>query len=486
MTVILWLRRDLRLHDNPAVAAAMATGQPVLPVHVRDDEDAGGHAPGGASRWWLHGSLESLAADFEARGNRLVLRTGPAAQVLAQLAAEVGARQVVWTRRYEPWALVQAASVRDRLQAAGASCREGGGGLLHDPAELRTGSGGPYRVFSPFWRALRERLRLPPEAAAPAHIPPAAKVTSEDLTDWGLRPTRPDWAGGLRDAWRPGEAGAASQLARFLDDGLSGYRTQRDIPGRDGTSRLSPHLHFGEIGPAQIWRAVAGRAMADFGDPWGGGAESFLSEIAWREFSQHLLAAFPDLPDKPLRPEFGAMPWRDAPDELAAWTRGRTGFPIVDAGMRQLWRTGWMHNRVRMIVASFLVKDLLIPWQAGEAWFWDTLVDADLASNAASWQWVAGSGADAAPYFRVFNPVSQGRKFDPDGAYVRRWVPELAGLSDAFIHEPWAASPIERAAAGVTLGLDYPNPIVDHAAARVRALAALETSRNTAGAESQD
>lgn len=480
MTVILWFRRDLRLADNPALAAAVATGRPVLPVYVRDDEDAGDNAPGGASRWWLHGSLESLAADLEARGSRLVLRSGPAAEVLARLAAEVDARQVFWTRRHEPWAVAQAASVRQRFGADGVDCHEGGGSLLHDPDDLRTGSGGPYRVFSPFWRALRERLRLAPETSAPEHMPPAPSVGSETLATWNLRPSAPDWAEGLREAWRPGEAGASSQLARFLDEGLAGYRTQRDIPGRDGTSRLSPHLHFGEIGPAQVWRAVAGRAVADFGDPWGGGAESFLSEIAWREFSQHLLAAFPDLPEKPLRPEFGAMPWRNAPEELAAWKRGLTGFPIVDAGMRQLWRTGWMHNRVRMIAASFLVKDLLIPWQAGEAWFWDTLVDADLASNAASWQWVAGSGADAAPYFRVFNPVSQGQKFDPDGAYVRRWVPELARLPDAFVHEPWAASPIERAAAGVTLGRDYPNPIVDHAAARVRALAALETAKAAA------
>lgn len=477
MTVIVWFRRDLRLADNAALAGAIASGEPVLPVYVLDDGDAGEHRPGAASQWWLHGSLQRLAADLEARGSRLVLRAGSAADVLSRLAKEVDARAVVCTRRHEPWAVAQEASVARELARVGVAFERHAGGLLHHPADLRTGSGGPYRVFSPFWRALRAQLSLPPEHPTPHRLPAAPDALSDVLDNWRLLPTKPDWAGGLRAEWTPGEAGAQRRLSVFLDNALGDYRDHRNLPGREGTSKLSPHLHFGEIGPAQIWRAVSDRAAAVYGDPWGGGAESFLSEIAWREFSFHLLADNPHMPERPLKPEFAAMPWRDAPRELEAWRRGQTGYPIVDAGMRQLWRTGWMHNRVRMIVASFLVKDLLIPWQTGEAWFWDTLVDADLANNAASWQWVSGCGADAAPYFRVFNPVSQGQKFDPDGAYVRRWVPELARLDADLIHAPWTASPIELSAAGVSLGIDYPEPIVDHAAARKRALAALEACR---------
>jgi deoxyribodipyrimidine photo-lyase len=301
-------------------------------------------------------------------------------------------------------------------------------------------------------------------------MPAASGVASESLDDWRLRPARPDWAGGLRRAWTPGEAGARSRLDVFLAKAVFGYAETRNLPAVSGTSRLSPHLHFGEIGPRQIWRAATAAGLAAHGDPFAPGVETFLSEVVWREFSAHLLHHFPSLPSEALKPDFDRMPWRDDAPGLAAWQTGATGYPIVDAGMRELWATGWMHNRVRMIVASFLVKDLLVDWRRGAAWFWDTLVDADLASNAASWQWVAGSGADASPYFRIFNPVTQGQKFDPDGAYVRRWVPELARLSPRLIHAPWTASASELAAARIRLGADYPRPIVDHAAARQRAL----------------
>jgi deoxyribodipyrimidine photo-lyase len=308
----------------------------------------------------------------------------------------------------------------------------------------------------------------------PVLTPWDGTVASEPLVALDLRPRAPDWAGGLRAAWEPGEAAARDRLSAFLGGAAARYRGDRDRPGVIGTSRLSPYLHFGEIGPRTVWLATRTAMAAGLPEAEGLG---FLRELGWREFSAHLLWQFPTLPDQPLRAEFAAFPWAGDRALLRAWERGRTGYPVVDAGLRELWTTGWMHNRVRMIVASFLVKDLLVPWQDGERWFWDTLVDADLASNAASWQWVAGCGADAAPYFRVFNPVLQGLKFDPDGAYVRRWVPELAGLPDARLHAPWEASPAELAAAGVRLGCDYPAPIVDHKAARQRALDAYAALR---------
>jgi deoxyribodipyrimidine photo-lyase len=339
--------------------------------------------------------------------------------------------------------------------------------LLHHPDRLRTQGGTPYGVFSPFGRALRAQVEIGEMVAAPGRIPAGPAVESDALESWGLLPTAPDWAAGLRAAWRPGEAGAQARLAEFVDGALGRYRAERDLPGVDGTSRLSPHFAWGEISPRQVWHA-------------GAGCEKFRDEVLWREFAAHLLWHHPALPEAPLRGEFAAMPWREDGAGLRAWQQGRTGVPIVDAGMRQLWQTGWIHNRVRMIVASFLAKHLMIPWQAGEAWFWDTLVDADLAQNAASWQWVAGCGADAAPYFRVFNPVLQGRKFDPDGAYVRRYVPELAALPDSAIHAPWEAPALVLAGAGVRLGATYPRPVVDLVAGRERALAAFAGLRRAA------
>jgi deoxyribodipyrimidine photo-lyase len=479
VTTLLWFRSDLRLADNPALAAALAQGRPVVPVYILDDEDAGLWRAGGASRWWLHHSLTALADDLAQRGSRLILRRGAAEEAVERLVAETGADAVVWNRRYEPWAVRRDERLKMTLKARGVAARSFNAGLLREPWEVMNGKGEPYRVFTPFWRALRAGLDLPTVIEAPQYIsPPHSWPKSEALSDWCLAPSRPDWAGGLRETWTPGEAGAQERLDDFLGRASLEYAEARNLPGREGTSRLSPHLHVGEVGPRQIWRALTAAALAETGTPMPSGVEVFLSEIAWREFSHQLLFYAPELPEQPLRPEFAAFPWASDPVGLRAWRKGLTGYPIVDAGMRQLWATGWMHNRVRMIVASFLIKHLLVDWREGQAWFWDTLVDADLANNAASWQWVAGSGADASPYFRIFNPVTQGQKFDPDGAYVRRWVPELAGLPDKPLHAPWTARPIELADAGVRLGAEYPAPIVDHARARERALAAYASTRN--------
>lgn len=477
--VIVWFRNDLRLADNRALAAASALG-PVIPVFVIDQVAAGRWWRGGASRWWLHRSLAALASDIEARGGRLLLRVGATAEVLARLADETGARTVCATRAYEPWARQLESDVHARLAADGISLKRFGGALLREPEELRTKAGEPFKVYSPLWRAL-VTLGEPrrPEPTPPALSFAPTPAPSEPLASLGLLPVKPDWSAGLAAEWTPGEAGAAARLERFVEAALAGYVEDRNRPDLPGTSRLSPHLHFGEISPNACWhRAKAAAAL----DPRAAkGLETFLKELVWREFSYHLLVHWPTLPDAPFRQEFEAFPWADDAPALTAWQCGRTGYPIVDAGMRELWTTGWMHNRVRMIVASFLVKDLLVPWQQGEAWFWDTLVDADLASNAASWQWVAGSGADAAPYFRIFNPISQGQKFDPEGTYVRRWVPELARVPASVVHTPWTAPALVLAEAGVVLGRTYPEPIVDHAMARERALAAFAALKRTSG-----
>jgi deoxyribodipyrimidine photo-lyase len=399
------------------------------------------------------------------------LRRGESARVLEALIGETGADAVYWNRCYEPHAIARDTAVKAALKARAIAVESFNGALLFEPWELRTQSGTPFKVFTPFHKAA---LRAPPpRAPLPAlkvlnAMAPA--VLSDALDSWGLRPTKPDWAGGLRQTWTPGEAGAQQRLTAFLDDVAAGYAKGRDLPGAPLTSRLSAHLHFGEIGPRQVWHATLGREQT-------AGTASFLREVIWREFAHHLLYYFPTLPEAPLRAEFARFSWRPDAAALSAWQRGRTGYPIVDAAMRELWTTGWMHNRARMIAASFLVKHLLQPWQAGAAWFWDTLVDADLANNSASWQWVAGCGSDAAPYFRVFNPVLQGRKFDGAGAYVRRWVPELAKLPDAWIHKPWEAPSDVLAAAGVALGPTYPHPIIGLGEGRNRALKAFRKIR---------
>jgi deoxyribodipyrimidine photo-lyase len=472
--VIVWFRRDLRLADNPALthalAHALASGRPVVPVYIHDEGGPVGRA-GAASLWWLDGSLRALAADLAGRGAPLVLRRGNAEAELRRLIAQTGAETVFLNRLFEPEAWTRDADIAHGLKDDGVVCHGFNGSLLARPGAVLTGSGGPYKVFTPFLKALLAAAGPPPPTPAPEVVPGVPGLASDSLDDWALRPTRPDWAAGF--AGTPGEAGAAAALAAFVAGGLRTYSRDRDIPAAPATSRLSPHLHFGELNP---WRAVAAaRAAAADGQVPGREADKFIAELGWRDFSAHLLHQFPAMADRAFRPEYDAMPWRDDPAGLAAWQAGRTGFPIVDAGMRQLWATGWMHNRVRMIVASFLVKDLLIDWRLGERWFRDTLVDADPGNNIQNWQWIAGSGADAAPYFRVFNPVTQGEKFDADGRYVRTWVPELRRLPDRWLHAPWTAPPEILRHAGVRPGHDYPRPIIDHAQARLRALEALRT-----------
>lgn len=463
--VIVWFRRDLRLSDNPALAAAIATGRPIAPVYIHDEGPAV-RAPGAASLWWIDKSLRALSADLAGRGAPLILRRGDSEAGLRRLIEQTGADAVFMNRLFEPDAFARDADIAHGLKAEGVECRGFNGTLLRPPGSVLNGSGQPYRVFTPFHRALLEQIETPPPAPAPGRIGTVAGLASDRLDDWGLHPATPDWSGGFD--WTPGEAGAMAALSTFIAGALKDYSKGRDLPGVAGTSRLSPHLHFGEIAP---WRVVerARSSPAPTGE-----IEKFVAEIGWREFSAHLLAAFPRIVDQAFQTKYDAMPWRDDDAGFEAWTRGMTGYPIVDAGMRELWATGFMHNRVRMIVASFLIKHLLIDWRRGEAWFRDTLVDADLASNVQNWQWVAGSGADAAPYFRIFNPVTQGQKFDADGRYVRRWVPELARLPDKWLHAPWTAPAENLRGAGVRLGHDYPGPIVDHAVARERALDALK------------
>jgi deoxyribodipyrimidine photo-lyase len=471
--IIVWFRQDLRLADNPALNAAAESGAPVVLVHVLDDAGAGAWPHGGASRWWLHHSLEALGSDLVARGAPLVLRRGSAAAELDALAAATGATAVFWNRCYEPAIRKRDEAIKADLETRGIQARSFNASLLFEPWTIANQSGQPFKVYTPFGKA----CRAAPAPALPVPAPARLRALADPppglaLADLGLLPRKPDWAGGLRAAWRPGEAGAQARLERFLAAAIEGYKEDRNRPDLESTSRLSPHLHFGEISPRQLWHAARGRE--------GRGAEHFVSELLWREFSYHLLFHFPELPERNWRASFDAFPWADDPAALEAWRRGRTGYPIVDAGMRELWQTGWMHNRVRMIAGSFLVKDLMLPWQRGKEWFWDTLVDADLANNAASWQWVAGCGADAAPYFRVFNPTLQGEKFDPAGDYVRRYVPELARMPAAFIHRPWDADAATLRAAGVELGRSYPRPIVDHGKARDRALAAFATLKQSA------
>lgn len=440
---IVWLRDDLRVADNPALTAAAARAEPVVVVYLLDELSPGARALGGASRWWLHHSLTALSDELSAIGARLTLRRGAAAEAIPALVAETGAGAVYWNRRYGALRDVDA-QLKSRLRADGLVVESFGGGLLHEPWTITSGSGDPYRVFTPFWRAClaagEPRSPLPSPESLDGIAP-----ASEALDDWDLLPTRPDWAAGLRAAWTPGERGADDRFEHFVDHGLALYH-RRDEPGIEATSRLSPHLRFGELSPHQVWARVHGPLAPEAA----ANRAKFLSEIGWREFSYSILFHQPTIATVNVRRDFDAFPWGEPdPAVLAAWQTGRTGIPIVDAGMRQLWTSGWMHNRVRMIVASLLTKNLLIDWRIGEQWFWDTLVDADEASNAASWQWVAGSGADAAPYFRVFNPVLQAERFDPDRAYVRTWVPEVDGP-------------------------EYPRPIVDLAASRAGALAAYE------------
>ncbi|MCU1529729.1 MAG: deoxyribodipyrimidine photolyase [Frondihabitans sp.] len=450
---IVWLRDDLRLSDNPALHQAVQRGEHIVVVYVLDDETPGIRPLGGASRWWLHQSLTALAADLEDRGAQLTLRHGPAATEIPHLVDEVGAGAVYWNRRYGLAARETDAALKATLRDQGVEVDSFQGSLLFEPWTVRTGSGTPFKVFTPFYRACLEQPEPRRPSPSPAAIDsPRRAPASDDLASWALEPSRPDWASGLRERWEPGEAAAHRTLERFVAGDLADY-DDRDFPGRDTTSHLSPHLRFGEISPFQVWH----RLRAGVPDEAGGQVAPFLRQLVWREFNHAVLFANPHLATANYRPEFDEFPW-STPDvgAVEAWRRGLTGIPLVDAGMRELWQTGTMHNRVRMVVASFLIKNLLVDWRIGEQWFWDTLVDADEANNPGNWQWVAGSGADAAPYFRVFNPELQADKFDTQREYIRRWVPEIDTA-------------------------DYPLPIVDLKDSRARALAAYDTMRRRAG-----
>ncbi|SDP86375.1 deoxyribodipyrimidine photo-lyase type I [Phyllobacterium sp. YR620] len=471
---IVLFRHDLRIRDNRALLAAAGSGKPVIPIFLWDETNEASRPIGGARKWWLHHSLKALGASLEKLGGRLILRRGKTAAIVDEVLDDTGADVVLWNRRYDPPGIAIDTALKAGSSNRGIVAESFEGHLLHEPYALKTGSGGYYRVYSPFWRALnaqpepRDPLAAPRELLAWPH-----PVTTDSLDDWALLPHEPDWTNGFSRDWTPGEEGAHERLADFLDRSIDRYVAKRNRPDMEATSRLSPHLAHGEVTPFQIWHALKAPEVLDHRS----GVEKFRAEVGWREFSWHLLFHNPNLHSENFKPAFDNFAWAgDAGSQFTAWKRGLTGYPIVDAGMRQLWQTGWMHNRVRMVVASFLIKHLLVDWREGEAWFWDTLVDADPANNSASWQWVAGSGADAAPYFRIFNPVLQGEKFDPKGDYVRKFVPELKALPAKFVHQPWNAPEAVLREANISLGETYPRPIVDHQASRRRALDAYSTA----------
>lgn len=465
--VIVWFRKDLRLSDNYALRAALDHGGAVIPVYIRDDKAGSAGPLGGAQEWWLHHSLEALATSLETCGSSLLLRSGKPSDILHSLISETGADTVFWNRRYDPDGMETDSKLKEALRGDGLTVKSFAGHLMHEPSRVKTKGGGPYRVYTPFWRAIEgaEEPHVPAEAPDKLTAPGTWPKT-EKLADWKLLPTRPDWAKDFADLWTPGEASAQEKLEDFIDGALKGYEEGRDFPAKDATSMLSPHLALGEISPAAAWHATKGLSHKIGSQD----ISRFRKELVWREFCYHLLFHFPELDEKNWNDSFDPFPWKNDNAGFNAWKRGMTGYPIVDAGMRQLWKHGIMHNRVRMITASFLIKHLLIDWRKGEKWFRDTLVDADPASNAANWQWVAGSGADASPFFRIFNPVLQGEKFDANGDYVRMFVPELDKLERKYIHKPFAAPKDVLEKAGIELGTTYPKPVVDHQFARQRAL----------------
>ncbi len=463
---VMWFRQDLRLRDNPALSAAAAAGA-VLPVYVLDDENAGEWKLGGASRWWLHHSLKRLN---ESLHGKLWVLQGDAGRELARLCHSLPVNEVVWNRCYEPWRRQQDEQVAAALGEAGIETESFNGSLLWEPWECGKKDGTPYNVFTPFYHNLLNSTWPNEPAPKPRDLILAECSQPLDrIEKLALKPQIP-WDAGLEAHWTPGEAAARKQLQDFLGRNVEVYRTKRDLPAEPAVSSLSPYLHFGEISPGQVWRETHAAAAGD-------GANAYIRQLCWREFSYHLLYHYPHMIDQDLKSVLEGFPWRDEPEPLRCWQHGNTGVPLVDAGMRELWKTGTMHNRVRMIAASFLTKNLLIHWRRGAEWFWDCLVDADLANNSFGWQWVAGCGADAAPYFRIFNPVLQSRKYDPEGEYLRRWLPELSHLPNRHIHAPWEAGAEVLRQAGVSLGSNYPAPIVDLRASRERALAAWRTLR---------
>ena len=466
-TALIWFRRDLRLADNPALAAALEAYDRVVPVYIHAPDEESPWEPGAASRWWLHHSLEALDRDLRERGAKLHLTTGPTLSALRRILKESDATAIYWNRLYEPAITARDTEIKQSLINEGIDAQSFKANVLFEPWEIRTGQDQPYRVFTPFWRKARSQLQVRPPLPRPERLATSAGDKGLALGELQLLP-RIRWDRQFHDEWTPGEAGASEAFEDFIESGLRDYAGDRDRPDRKGTSRLSAHLHFGEISPMQIAWALEERVHQTGDSARSAGAESFLREIGWREFSQHLLFNFPDMPEKNLNMRFDDFRWGDE-DVVAItrWQRGRTGIPIIDAGMRELWATGIMHNRVRMLVASFLTKNLRQHWLHGARWFWDTLVDADLANNSQGWQWTAGCGVDASPYFRIFNPVTQSGKFDPRGDYVRRWVPELAGIPASLIHSPWTDP-------GVLEATGYPAPMVDLGESRLLALAAYQ------------
>lgn len=462
LTSIAWLRNDLRISDNPALTAAVRHGGRTLALYIHEQAD-GVRPPGAAARWWLHQSLVALGGELAKIGIELLVRSGESGSVLEKIVDETGADAVFWNRRYGAGERALDATIKESLRSRGITVGSFSANLLVEPWDIATGQGKPYSVFTPFWKTLRDK-----HITAPLPRPSAGKAIAPGSFDSGY--AEPHWAGKLHPVWTVGETAAQDKLSAFLDHAVEAYPEGRDFPDREATSMLSPHLRFGEISARQVWYAAQASAHAE--PDRQAAIAKFLSEVAWRDFSYHQLYHRADISTEPMQPKYATMAWRDAGADLAAWQQGRTGLPIVDAGMRELWATGYMHNRVRMLVASLLTKNMLIDWRLGEQWFWDCLVDADVANNPASWQWVAGSGLDAAPYFRIFNPATQGDRFDAGGGYVRQWVPELAGLPDQWVHRPHEAPREILAQAGVRLGTDYPLPIVDLKASRQRALAA--------------
>lgn len=475
-TLIYWFRRDLRTRDLPGLAAAVATGKPIIPCYILDHESAGEQAMGSASRWWLHQSLAALATELAELGTRLIIRQGPAPAVLQQLITECNADAVYCSRVYEPWAGALEENLHTALDKLGVDFKRYAGSLLFEPGKVMNKSGTPCKVFTPFWRHCLQAPPPPiPQGLLNSPTWQVSALASDSLDSLELQPRSPNWAVDWHSLWQPGSIGAKNKLQSFLGKLIHNYSEGRDVPSANSTSRLSAHLHFGEISPYTVWHAATTLACENPGRA--SQVEKFLSELGWREFSHHLLHHFPQLPEKPFKHQFERFPWLGSAAALRSWESGNTGYPIVDAGMRELWQTGYMHNRVRMVAASFLTKHLLVDWRSGARWFRDTLVDADLANNSCSWQWVAGSGADASPYFRIFNPVLQGEKYDPAGHYVRQWLPELANLPNRYLHKPWEAPGDVLLSAGVTLGQTYPLPVVDHRAARQSALAAYAAIR---------